>query len=159
MKPPVFFTFLKLLKLHLVPLGRNLGVVGLKTSLTSRIFLFSVEHPRADFTGFRLGRRDLVGVYGRCGRSVRVAQFIGCGYKVNAIGNHGRCCGVPIGYNKDKSGNPVIAMGFGFVLILFPLKRPLKTGFEIGGDNRECYIKDKNIWEILEGILWHTILK
>ena len=66
---------------------------------------------------------------------------------------------VPIGYNKDKRQNLVIAMGFGFVLILFPLKRPLKTGFEIGGDNRGCYIKDKNIWEILEGILWHTILK
>ena len=66
---------------------------------------------------------------------------------------------VPIGYNKDKRRNLVIARGFGFVLILFPLKRPLKTGFEIGGDNRECYIKDKNIWEILEGILWHTILK
>ena len=67
--------------------------------------------------------------------------------------------GVPIGYNKDKRRNLVIAMGFGFVLILFPLKRPLKTGFEIGGDNRGCYIKDKNIWEIMEGILWHTILK
>lgn len=66
---------------------------------------------------------------------------------------------MPIEYNKDKSGNLVIAMGFGFVLILFPLKRPLKTGFEQGGDTRGCYIKDKNIWEILEDILWHTELK
>jgi len=40
---------------------------------------------------------------------------------------------MPIGYNKDKRRNLVIARGFGFLLILFPLKRPLKMGFEIRG--------------------------
>jgi len=78
---------------------------------------------------------------------------------VDALGDPECSPCVPIGYNKDKRRNLVIAMGFGFVLILFPLKMPLKTGFEIGGDNRGCYIKDKNIWEILEESLWHTIQK
>ena len=50
---------------------------------------------------------------------------------------------MPIGYNKDKSGNLVFARGFGFVLILFPQKKPLKRGNEIGGDKTRCYIKDK----------------
>ena len=50
---------------------------------------------------------------------------------------------VPIGYNKDKSGNLVFARGFGFVLILFPQKKPLKRGNENGGDKARCYIKDK----------------
>ena len=50
---------------------------------------------------------------------------------------------VPIGYNKDKSGNLVFARGFGFVLILFPEKKPLKRGTENGGDKTRCYIKDK----------------
>ena len=50
---------------------------------------------------------------------------------------------VPIGYNKDKSENLVFARGFGFVLILFPQKKPLKRGNENGGDKARCYIKDK----------------
>ena len=45
--------------------------------------------------------------------------------------------------NKDKSGNLVFARGFGFVLILFPQKKPLKRGNENGGDKARCYIKDK----------------
>ena len=98
-----------------------------------------------------------VDIQREAGRSV--AEKVLDALDVRAAGDSYRSSGVPIEYNKDKSGNLVIAMGFGFVLILFPLKRPLKTGFEIGGDNRGCYIKDKNIWEIMEGILWHTILK
>ena len=45
--------------------------------------------------------------------------------------------------NKDKSENLVFARGFGFVLILFPQKKPLKRGNENGGDKARCYIKDK----------------
>jgi len=35
---------------------------------------------------------------------------------------------MPIGYNKDKSGNPVFSMGCGFVLVLFPLENTPKMG-------------------------------
>jgi len=51
--------------------------------------------------------------------------------------------GMPIGYNKDKSGIPVFSRGCGFVLALFPLKNPSKMGAKQGGDKRSFHIKDK----------------
>ena len=98
-----------------------------------------------------------VGAEGESG--IVVAQHAADGFDINAVLEcySGEC--VPIGYNKDKSGNLVIAMGFGFVLILFPPKKPLKMGLEQGGDKAGCHIKDKNIWEIMEDILWHMKLK
>lgn len=39
-------------------------------------------------------------------------------------------CGtsVPLCHNKDKSESPYTATGFGFVFILFPLKKALEKG-------------------------------
>ncbi len=42
--------------------------------------------------------------------------------------------GMPIGYNKDKSGILVFSRVCGFVLVLFPLKNPPKMGVGRGGD-------------------------
>jgi len=70
------------------------------------------------------GRDVGVGVQGESGAVV--AQHSGEGLYVYAVlqRQDGEC--VPIEYNKDKSENPVIARGWRFVLILFPLKTQQK---------------------------------
>ena len=45
--------------------------------------------------------------------------------------------GVPIGYNKDKSGSSLFARVSGFVLILFPVKKGLKWGPGEEGEKRQ----------------------
>ena len=56
-----------------------------------------------------------------------------------------RACriGMPIGYNKDKSGSSLIARGSGFVLILFPVKKGPELGSWRGGRKKTVHIKDK----------------
>ena len=46
--------------------------------------------------------------------------------------------GVPLWHNKDKSGNPCVATGWRFVLILFPPKTALKRGLREGVKNQGC---------------------
>ena len=52
------------------------------------------EYAAANFCSPRLGNGDLmcVNICGGCG--ICVAQFACCGYKVNTICNHRRCCGM-----------------------------------------------------------------
>ena len=52
------------------------------------------EYAAANFCSPRLGNGDLmcVNICGGCG--ISVSQFACCGYKVNTICNHRRCCGM-----------------------------------------------------------------
>ncbi len=66
-------------------------------------------------------------------------------------GGHG--VGVPLCHNRDKSESPCAATGFGFVFILFPLKRSLKRRTAKGGDNCLCHVSDK-FFELGGGQKW-----
>ncbi len=63
----------------------------------------------------------------RSGRR-HMVQHGGKGFHIHAVRQRQGCKGMPIGYNKDKSGILVFSRGCGFVLVLFPLKNPPKMG-------------------------------
>ena len=67
-----------------------------------------------------------VGVQGEPGTVV--AQHSAHRFDVHAVLQ--RHCGerMPLCHNKDKSESPCTATGFGFVFILFPLKKALEKG-------------------------------
>ena len=73
----------------------------------------------------------------------KMAQRVGQCFDVYAVLQRNRCESVPLWHNKDKSENPVFAMGWWFVFILFPLKIVLKTGVMGGGKKPGLHIKDK----------------
>lgn len=90
-----------------------------------------------------LGLPGGVGIGAEGKSSVVVAQHGGHRFHVHPILQGHGSEGVPIGYNKDKSENPVFSRVCGFVLVLFPLKNAPKMGVGRGGDKRSFHIKDK----------------
>ena len=71
--------------------------------------------------------RDMtVYVQGEAGGGV--AQVALHRFDVVAALNGGNRVAVPLWHNKDKSGIPCVATGFGFIFILFPSIYPAKIG-------------------------------
>ena len=66
---------------------------------------------------------------------VGVAHNVLQRFRVHASVSHPGTESMPLRYNKNKSENPVISRGFGFVLILFPVKNGLKLGTKEEAEN------------------------
>jgi hypothetical protein len=96
-----------------------------------------------------------VDVHGRV--DIRVSQQLLHILGGRAVGEKIAGEGVPLWHNKDKSENPCVARSWRLVLILFPLKNGLETGYT-GGDNQGLHLKDKFFQitkEVKNGFLGH----